>query len=148
MSHMEKSYQNLPQYIEERYRDKMILLQGAKRSLKKRPEFQNVEKVFEGIDALAAYHDMKTGRISRNRFMEMLEKSRLGLNTYGKETPTMRSEQYVHVYEGVRYYTYMHLCYGKSRDPRKTMRIYFAYDEKNQKVIIGSLPAHLITRQS
>jgi hypothetical protein len=41
-----------------------------------------------------------------------------------------------------------HLRRGNDRDPRNTLRIYFAWESQEQLVIVGWLPSHLTTRNS
>ena len=41
-----------------------------------------------------------------------------------------------------------HLRRGNDRDQRNTLRIYFAWEQQEQVVIVGWLPGHLTTRQS
>ena len=41
-----------------------------------------------------------------------------------------------------------HLRRGNDRDQRHTLRIYFAWEQQEQVVIVGWLPGHLTTRQT
>ncbi len=41
-----------------------------------------------------------------------------------------------------------HLCKGSDRDERFCLRIYFFWDEKLKRVVIGWLPGHLDTRST
>jgi hypothetical protein len=49
---------------------------------------------------------------------------------------------------GKRVFLEDHLRRGADRDPRNTLRVYFAWDRQEQLVIVGWLPSHLTTRSS
>jgi hypothetical protein len=52
------------------------------------------------------------------------------------------------MWEGQQYRLSMHLAGSPSRDGRYGLRIYFAWDEEQQLVVVGQLPDHLTNSQS
>lgn len=146
---MKKSYENLPKYIADTYGDRILLLPRAIKELKKAPQFRDVSLVYQAIDLLGtSYYNLCTGKERAEAFQQKMQELHLYLNGYTKTKPTVRCEQYKHMYKNNCYFMNKHLCHGKDHNPQKTLRIYFTYDELLSKILIGSLPGHLVTGQS
>jgi hypothetical protein len=110
---------------------------GAKKSI-----YEDVELVYAALDLLATtYREVKLGQRDR---MDLRDHClRLGLEIGGSVDPSRADDTYYVRWGGRRRFLDQHLARGTSRDPRLCLRIYFTWDEDEQKVIIGWLPTHL-----
>ena len=63
-------------------------------------------------------------------------------------TMGMFASDYEVTYRGAKFKLREHIGYGTSTEPRHTIRIAFFFDEKKQKVVIGYIGQHQMTRQS
>lgn len=115
-------------------------LNGAKKSLYLRPAL-----IFRALEYLAGpYRDYRLNRIERAAVDEALTKS--GLRMSGSAGPSVagaEGEAYFVQFDGRRRFLEHHLLKGGGRDERYCLRVYFFWDEVSQRVVVGSLPAHL-----
>lgn len=114
-------------------------------SATKRSTYESPEVLYACLELLAEeYRLVKTGQADRNAFKDKADA--LGIAVGGSVDPTragMAGDQYFVRWGGARRFLEQHLTKGSSRDPRYCLRIYFTYSEADQKVIVGSMPAHL-----
>ena len=134
--------ENLPGHV--------VVLNRAFREAKK-SQYENPSLIYEALLVLRDYYiPMKKegGEESMNLFKEECKKIGIEESPSGSETRQgEEGEKYLVNYSG-RKRLDRHLTKGASRDPRYCFRLYFFWDDENQEVIVGSLPAHLDTRIS
>ena len=114
-------------------------------SATKRSAYEAPEVLYACLELLAEeYRQVKCGQADRNAFKDKADA--LGITIGGSVDPSragMAGDQYFVRWRGARRFLEQHLAKGSSRDPRYCLRIYFTYCEVDQKVIVGSMPAHL-----
>jgi len=118
-------------------------------------EFKNPTLVYEAILLLAnEYRQMRIngGQEYKTSYQEGLMRLKL---TEARSISESRvgeqgDEYYVnHPFQpGKRILLEEHLRRGSDRDPRNTLRIYFAWEPQEQLVVVGWLPSHLTTRNT
>jgi len=145
----------LPQWVEEKHAEKIVFHPRATNAVKK-SQYQDVPLVYSAIDLLAIeYRNMRMSSaegLEKNRANLDAKLNELGLSLSPATDASRAGEQ------GDEYFvTYplgskstklldLHLCKGSDREERFCLRIYFFWDEKVTKVVIGWLPSHLDTR--
>ncbi|WP_420725956.1 hypothetical protein [Hwanghaeella sp. LZ110] len=67
-------------------------------------------------------------------------------NTFSGARSGEFGDEYFVDYNGRKRELVKHLKKGNDKDQRNCLRIYFFWDEEDQVVVIGYLPAHLRTR--
>ncbi len=144
-----ESYADLPDWAERCFPGRMAFAGRALRSLKS-ARFEDVALVGRAVALLGTtYHRMKTegGMELREAFEDALRELRL------QETPSIRPDRqgkardgFEIEWQGKRLALERHLKNNSgTRDPRRCLRIYFAWDEDTGKVVIGRLPGHMRT---
>lgn len=134
------------QYLGDRVLLHPRAISGAKKSNYRHPEL-----VYRGLQLLAnEYWDMKTGAFGKDTSMlkqlfdlkctalhleDAFSISKIGAGNH-------RDQYYVNSGKE-RLFLERHLGNGTSRDPSKTLRIYYAWDDKNERVVVGHMPDHL-----
>ena len=143
------AYADLPDWAERHFPGRIVLAGRALRSLKS-ARFEDVALVGRAVALLGTtYHRMKTegGAELRETFEHELRELRL------QETPSIRPDRqgkardgFEIEWEGRRLTLERHLKNNSgTRDPRRCLRIYFAWDEDTARVVIGHLPGHMRT---
>ena len=143
------AYADLPDWTERHFPGRIVLAGRAVRSLKS-ARFEDVALVAKAVALLGTtYHRMKTegGAELREAFEEELRELRL------QETPSISPDRqgkardgFEIESEGRRLTLDRHLKNNSgTRDPRRCLRIYFAWDEDTARVVIGHLPGHMRT---
>ncbi|MDE0380005.1 MAG: hypothetical protein OXI20_12265 [Rhodospirillales bacterium] len=141
------AYTDLPDWMERHFPGRVVLAGRALRTLKS-ARFEDVALVGRAVALLGtAYHRMKTegGMELREAFEDALRELKL------QETPSISADRqgkardgYEIDWEGKRLTLDRHLKNNSgTRDPRRCMRIYFAWDEDAARVVIGHLPGHM-----
>ncbi len=143
------AYADLPDWTERHFPGRVVLCGRALRSLKN-ARFGDVALVGRAVALLGtAYHRMKTGG-----GMELREAFEDGLRELKlQETPSISPDRqgkardgFEVEWEGKRLMLDRHLKNNSgTRDPRRCLRIYFAWDEDTARVVIGHLPGHMRT---
>ena len=144
-----RSYADLPDWVKRHFPGRVVLAGRALRALKN-ARFEDVALVGEAVALLGtAYHRMKTegGIELRETFEDALRGLRL------QETPSISPDRqgkardgYAIEWEGKRLTLERHLKNNSgTRDPRRCLRVYFAWDDDGRKVVIGHLPGHMRT---
>lgn len=140
------NYENIPNWIEENYPGCLLLSPRAKRSLKK-AVYEDVRLVYQCLQLLAtSYYTYRTGGKTYDEFTNDMLRVDSGLKEAGAVTETaagMYGDDYKIEYKGKKRLFERHIGKGTQKDPGKTMRIYFFWDEEDQIIVIGDLPAHL-----
>ena len=143
------AYADLPDWTERHFQGRVVLSGRALRSLKS-TRFEDVALVGKAVALLGTtYHRMKTegGAEWREAFGDELRELKL------QETPSISPDRqgkardgFEIEWEGKRLTLDRHLKNNSgTRDPRRCLRIYFAWDEDTAKVVIGHLPGHMRT---
>ncbi|CAN7639741.1 hypothetical protein LJR129_004941 [Acidovorax sp. LjRoot129] len=125
---------------------RIVIMQRAI-SATKRSTFEQPALLYECLELLAnEYTQVKTGKADRNAFRDKARS--IGIDFGGSVDPSVAGEMgelYFVRRGGRRRFLDQHLIKGNARDPRFCMRVYFCYDEEEQKVIVGHMPSHLPT---
>lgn len=126
--------------------DRIVIMSRAISATKRSP-YENADVLYASLEFLAhEYRLHQRSELSRSALDARLME--LGLECKAAVTRTIAGtagDQYFIRYQGARRLLEQHLSKGSARDPRFCMRIYFLYDEVEQKVVVGSMPAHLDT---
>ena len=142
-------YADLPDWTQRHFPGRLAFAGRALRSLKS-ARFEDVTLVGQAIALLATtYHRMKTegGTVLRESFEDELRELKL------QETPSISPDRQGRArdgfeieWEGKRLTLDRHLKNNSgTRNPRRCLRIYFAWDEDTARVVIGHLPGHMRT---
>lgn len=145
-----ESYEEMEDWVDKYYSGKIMLLSRAKRSLKD-ASFSDVKLVYECLKLLGEdYVSVRRGEMPREEFdvkcaeMGIEDSPAISDNRAGELGDTYFVE-----YNGDRRKLERHIKKGNiTRDPEKCMRIYYFWDDEEEKVVIGSLPQHLQIRTS
>ena len=143
------AYVDLPDWAERHFPGRLAFAGRALRSLKS-ARFEDVALVGDAVALLGtAYRRMKTegGTELREAFEDGLRELKL------QETPSISPDRQGRArdgfeieWEGKRLTLERHLKNNSgTRDPRRCLRIYFAWDEDTARVVIGHLPGHMRT---
>ncbi len=147
------SYDDMPDWVDQHLVGRLILHPRSFKGINdQRRRFEDIKLVYRALLLLADdYRNMKMGIDGAKSALDRKLKE-TGLELRGSITPSRAGEQgdtYVVKYplkSGQRRLLDFHLCKGKSHDPRYCLRIYFFWDEENNRVVVGWLPTHLDTR--
>ncbi len=143
-----KTYDDIQEWVTEQFAGRLELHKKAVKCLKNKPEYQDIELLCKAIEFLGKnYYEMKTGRLDRKIYETTMASLGIENSLTGSEASSGRqSEAYKVDYNGARRRLDMHIKGGKSMnssDPRERFRIYYFWDDEDQRVIIGYLPDHL-----
>jgi hypothetical protein len=148
------SYDALADWVETHYEGRILMTKKAlKAAMSVRSEPHIVAKVYESLDILAnEYIDSKQGDPdARQRYLERLATSQITISHVGEAVNNHRyASEYSATVGNRRYLCDMHVREfgGTDFHPERQLRIYFAFDEANGRVIIGHLPTHLTSTHS
>jgi len=147
------SYDEMSEWIEQHLPGRVMLHPRAIRSLK-RAAYEDVELVYRAVLALGTeYRDMRCG-IDGAKDKWEAKLADLGLQFGGsisRERAGQEGDSYFIKYPlgtNANVFLEYHLRKGSTKDDRVCLGIYFFWDEDKQRVVIGSLPAHLQNRMT
>lgn len=143
-------YEDMEKWIEKYFSGKLILLDRAKRSIKK-AEYADVKLVYKCLILLGTeYISLRKGSLSQSDFDQHCKE--LGIEVTGSIADSRAGEMgdaYYVDYCGKKVKLEKHIRKGKvTRDPKICLRIYFFWDDEGEKVVVGYLPQHLPIRTS
>jgi len=130
--------------LEQQLSPKVVINANAKKTASEYPQCQSVNECWKMLIALHdTMHPLKfeEGRLDEGEF-----KDRTGIDyakTEGKQTKSngrlvaMRKFDY----EGQQHEMWSHLKFGTKGD--KVLRVHFAFDEKNKRIIVGHIGRHM-----
>lgn len=131
--------------------DSVFILNRAYRGLSK-SQFEDIELIYKAL-LLLRNHYVPTRRVGgierRNAFEEacqelgLEESESIGRNRAGEE-----KDSYFADYAGRHVLLDRHLKKGEARDPRYCFRLYFFWDQDDERVVVGWLPSHLDIRST
>lgn len=140
------TYDEIPAWIEENYPGRLFLSPRAKRSLKK-AVYEDVSLVYKCLQLLAtSYYAYRTGCKTYEAFTQDCFAVDPGLREAGAVTDAaagMYGDDYRIEYNGKKRLFERHIGKGTQKDPSKTLRIYFFWDDEDEIIVIGDLPGHL-----
>jgi len=148
------SYDALSSWVETHYEGRIVLTKkAAKAAMSVRSEPHIVAKVYEALDILAnEYIDSKQGDPeARSRYLDRLSNTQLQISHVGEAVNNHRyASEYSATVGNRRYLCDLHVREfgGTDFHPERQLRIYFAWDESNGRVVIGHLPSHLTSTHS
>jgi hypothetical protein len=144
-AHWPSSYAELPEWVSNSFASRLVLARKAQRAVVS-SQYQDIKLVCSALEALAmAYVNMRNG-LGRTPFEQSLERISVSDEPIAANPDRYKKEPaYWCQYEGRPFFMDRHLKRGISRDSREALRIYYAWDEETQQVIVGHLTSHLPT---
>lgn len=148
-----KDYKSIPDWVAQQFAGRVELHKKALKCLKDNPIYPDIELLCKSIEFLGKeYYEMKTGRLD----IKECESVKLSLGIENTLTGSVASagrqgDAYYVDYNGRRRRLEMHIKGGKSMnssEPGERFRIYYFWDDDDQRVIIGYLPDHLPLSQN
>lgn len=142
------SYDEVALWVEREFAGRMKLHRRALRGLKD-ATFGDLKLVCDLLTMLAFdYVDSKRGnRDAWQRFENGIKDRGVEFSKSISETRAgEQGDEYYVRYKGDRVLLESHLKKGTSRDPTRDLRIYFFWDDEDEEIVVGYLPAHLDTR--
>ena len=144
-----QSYDAIAKWVRSRLAGRLSLHTRAERSLKE-AQYENIDHITDALLLLGNdYVDMRRGALPKAAFDN--KRSSLGLDLSGSISASRAGEQgeeYFVRHGGNRVFIDLHLKKGTSFEARKSIRIYFFFDEDISEVVVCSLPGHLENRQT
>jgi len=130
-------------WIEEFFSAELVLSNRAKSEMRKYSNALDIISLCDGIVFLDAYVKYRRHEISEDDLSLYAEHRHWEIQGCGKEAIKMHRADYTVSIDGVSYLLDQHIKHGIRAE--ELIRIYFCWDDRNQKVIIGSMPGHLAT---
>ncbi len=130
-------------WIEEFFSAELVLSNRAKSEMRKYSNALDIISLCDGIVFLDAYVKYRRHEISEDDLSLYAEHRHWEIQGCGKEAMKMHRADYTVSIDGVSYLLDQHIKHGIRAE--ELIRIYFCWDDRNQKVIIGSMPGHLAT---
>jgi hypothetical protein len=149
----QEKYDALNAWVEENYGDQVVLSSAVKSMLKnpKAGKYRDVNLIYAAVETLATnYYKMKVSvgqeaEFYRARFESHLARLHLeddpSLSPLSFKNRLLRDDYTVKV-DGEKHILGRHLKRGGSADPTEIVRVYYAWDEKRKRVVIGGLAGH------
>ena len=147
-------YSEIQDWVEKNFSGRITLHKRAIKCINDNPVYPDVELLCKSIEMLGtAYYDLKMGfSEDRNACRDLC--NQLGIincATDSEKSSGTQKKSYEVDYQGGRRRLDMHVKGGKSinsHDDTERFRIYYFWDDDNNRVVIGYLPGHLHTDQS
>lgn len=147
-----RALSEIPAWVERQMAGRLVLHRRAIRGLKD-AAFADAELIARVLQLLAGpFRDarIKGGLERKSAFEDGLRAMHLEMSrslSNGREGEA--GDAYFVDYNGQRHKLALHIKNNaNTRDPSRCLRIYFFWDDATQKVVVGSLPAHLPCRIS
>jgi len=137
-----------PKWIPPIAPDGVILTQRALRELRSE-RLWPVERLDAALAALAAYREMKLGRLTLAAYNEHLAAARLADHLCFADAGTLKAfaSDYSVMHNGRKYTLDRHIKWGRGSTPITCMRVYYTWDSERSEIIVGSMPRHLPTKR-
>jgi len=130
-------------WAEKKFADNIVIAPRAESALRKYSGALDVAVLCDGIYFLNAYGRYRKGEISEEELSLYAESYNWEAGGCGSGAIRTHREDYEITVGGEKYLLDMHIKYGVSSSV--LVRIYFCFDEKTQKILIGYMPEHLAT---
>ena len=135
---------------EKTFADRLVFALNSKSN--RRSPFQRPEEVFDALAWLATvYFEKRASPGKPPGFDKLLKESCPGWSYKPKQTEVTKEqfeEWYTTTLSGQRYELDPHIGKGTSFDPQRTVRIAFAWDGANDRVVVGFIGLHQRSRRS
>ena len=132
-----KSWEKIVLWVQENLSGHLELAPSAKKGLKN-PQYESIETVCKCLEWLISeYREarMQGGDAAKNNH-------RLGVGE-GIFNSLCGGDEYEFIHKGQKYKADWHIKNGGSkRAPERCLRIYYAWDESSNRIIVSDLPAH------
>lgn len=135
----------LVDWIRNEYSGNIYVAKSAESSMKKYGGMLDITMFCDAVVYLNAYADYQMMRIDKAEFERYSWQYGWTVDGCGKETLRNCTAEYTVSYEGKQGLMEWHLKSGTSNG--EMLRIYFLWDKKMKKVVIGYMPDHLPTRK-
>lgn len=142
---------NFENWCNENLPGDIVVLNRAFREAKK-SQYEDPSLIYKALLVLRDYYVPMRKEKNENNWKKRFEKEcqRIGVEESLSGSEASQGE------EGEKYFVNHfgrkrldhHLKKGKAQNPKYCFRLYFFWDDENQEVIVGSLPAHLPTEKS
>lgn len=146
-------WDGLEDWVEQHCAGRLVLLPSAAKACRESP-FEDVPLAYRSLLLLAnEYVDMRRRGPDEDGRKAAFEAARLELGLdcspvgNAKDSHQFKAD-YRKTFEGRQIVLDLHLKRGKGYDERTIFRVYFAYDEESQRVIVGHMPSHLTNRKT
>ena len=130
-------------WIEDNYSDLLFVASRAESELHKYSGSLDVSSLCDGIVYLAAYAKYRRQDLTENELSQYAERKHWEIQGCGKEALRIYRSDYTVTVDGEQYILDQHIKRGVRAE--ELIRIYFCWDDKSRKIIIGSMPEHLAT---
>ena len=130
-------------WAEDNFSDDIIVAPRAVSEMKKYSGSLDIASLCDGIVYLSAYARFRRQEISEEELSLYAQRCNWDVQGCGKEALKMHRTDYTVTYDGKAYTLDQHIKHGIQSD--ELIRIYFCWDDKLRRIIIGSMPKHLAT---
>ncbi|WP_295068415.1 hypothetical protein [Ruminococcus sp.] len=130
-------------WIEENYSELLFVAPRAQSELRKYNGFLDLACLCDGIVFLSAYAKYRRQELSEEALNLYSEHRKWEIQGCGKEALKVHRADYTVTIDGEQYILDQHIKRGVRTE--ELIRIYFCWDDKSRKIIIGSMPEHLAT---
>lgn len=143
-----KTYREIPDWVSQQFAGRLELHKRALKCLKDNPVYPDIELLCKAIEFLGKYYyEMKTGRLDKKECDEIRDSLCIENSPTGSVASAGRQKDAYYVdYDGRRRRLEMHVKGGKSMnssEDSERFRIYYFWDDDDQRVVVGYLPGHL-----
>lgn len=138
------------EWAEATFGEQLVISNRAQKAARNHGHHRDLPTIYGGLSALAnEYLRMRLANNGQNqrakdafdrRLTNMNLENRFSINP---EQAGCYGDTYYVTVGGIKYFLRDHLTKGSSRDPQTLIRIYYAYDSDNERVVVGHLPSHL-----
>lgn len=138
-------YRAIPTWVDEVMGGKLALTTAARAALKK-AHYQHIEVVLEALEYLAGpYRD---ARLDTSLDRAVLQGFRSAARGVLVENARTGGDEFGFDHDGARYQADWHLKHSNDRDPTRILRVYYAWCDATQRVIVAHLPGHITNANS
>ena len=130
-------------WAEGNFSDDIIVAPRAVSEMKKYSGSLDIASLCDSIVYLSAYARFRRQEISEEELSLYAQRCNWDVQGCGKEALKMHRTDYTVTYDGTAYSLDQHIKHGIQAD--ELIRIYFCWDDKLRRIIIGSMPKHLAT---
>lgn len=132
------------QWIDDSFSGQLIVSQRARSEMKKFNGPLDIAGLCDGILFLSAYVRFRRREISEDTLKLYAERNNCEVQNCGKEALKMRKQDYTFLHNDKQYLLDLHIKRGVSA--QEFIRVYFCWNDALDKLIIGSMPDHLATK--
>jgi hypothetical protein len=144
----------LQPWAEHHFPEELAITRRAQKSALK-SVYAEPNLIFQGLTFLARefrnsilYAEMNTHRdglrnLQREAEAKLRELKLENRFSISRESAGLFGDDYYVTHLGNKLFLDRHLTKGNGRDPVRCLRIYYTYDEDDQKIVVGHLPSHL-----